>query len=159
MMKRLIYACCWLAAMMASGVQASWQIVTHADSALQSLKVEEARFLFTEGQIQGQVPELIDLKEEPLRAQFYEEVLSMTLNRWRAIWAKRVFTGSRRLPKQLALDYVVQYLETNPSSVAYLPDHLPLPPTLKVIYCSPKLTSNMAELPCTTANDSSRRLR
>ena len=59
-MKRLIYACCWLAAMMASGVQASWQIVTHADSALQSLKVEEARFLFTEGQIQGQVPELIE---------------------------------------------------------------------------------------------------
>lgn len=115
---------------------ASWQIVTHRDSELSSLQLAEVRHLFTEGLVQGKSPQLIDLSDEVLRAQFYETVLSMSQNRWRAHWAKRVFTGSRQLPKQLAIDYVTHYLDTNPNAVAYLPDDMLLPATLKVLYCS-----------------------
>lgn len=128
--------------------QASWQVVTHRDASLQPLSAAEVKYLFTEGQVQGQAPELIDLSEEVLRAQFYENVLNMTLNRWRANWAKRVFTGNQRLPKQLALDYVLQYVEANPGAVAYLPDTTILPPTLKVIYCAPREHQVMGQLTC-----------
>ena len=128
--------------------QASWQVVTHRDANLRPLTIDEVKYLFTEGQVQGQLPELIDLSEESLRAQFYESVLNITLNRWRANWAKRVFTGNHRLPKQITLDYVLQYLEANPGAVAYLPDTTLLPPTLKVIYCAPREHHVMGQLTC-----------
>lgn len=116
---------------------ASWKIVTHRDSELTSLQLTEVKLLFMEGLVQGQSPQLIDLNDESLRGQFYESVLGISQNRWRAHWAKRVFTGSRQLPKQFALDYITQYLDTNPNAVAYLPNEIPIPETLKVIYCSP----------------------
>jgi hypothetical protein len=149
MMKRyLLQLCLLLSACWPLWGQASWQVVTHRDANLQPLTVAEVKYLFTEGQVQGQAPELIDLTEESLRAQFYEGVLNMTLNRWRANWAKRVFTGNHRLPKQLALDYVLHYLEANPGAVAYLPDTTLLPPTLKVIYCAPREHHVMGQLTC-----------
>jgi hypothetical protein len=127
---------------------AAWQIVVHRNSTLQILTVTEVKFLFTEGQVQGQAPDLVDLIEEPMRAHFYESVLHMTLSRWRANWAKRVFTGNHRLPKQMPLEEVLSYIEGNPGSVAYLPSTLVLPPTLKVIYCgSGELPAGMP-LPC-----------
>jgi len=129
-------------------LQASWQIVTHRDVKIEPLTVADVKYLFMEGQLQGQNLELIDLTEETLRAQFYEAVLNMTLNRWRANWAKRVFTGNHRLPKQLALDHVLQYVEANPGAVAYLPDTTLLPATLKVVYCSGKDSQIEGQLSC-----------
>lgn len=116
---------------------ASWQIVTHRDSELTPLQLVDVKLLFTDGLVQGKSPQLIDLSDESLRSQFYESVLGMSQNRWRAQWAKRVFTGSRQLPKQFALDYITQYLDTNPNAVAYLPNEMAIPETLKVIYCFP----------------------
>lgn len=151
MIKRLC-ASCWLMMLTLPLVtQASWQIVVHRDASIESLSVAEVKYLFLEGQVQGQVWELIDLSEEPLRAHFYESVLSMTLNRWRANWAKRVFTGNHRIPKQLSLDSVLRHVETNPGAVAYVPDTMPLPDTLKTLYCSPKDVQPMGQLNCTDA--------
>jgi hypothetical protein len=116
---------------------AAWQIVTHRDSELTPLQLVDVKLLFMEGLVQGKSPQLVELSDEVLRAQFYESVLGISQNRWRAHWAKRVFTGSRQLPKQFALDYITHYLDTNPNAVAYLPNEIPIPETLKVIYCSP----------------------
>lgn len=129
---------------------ASWQVVTHKESLIQPLTTSEVKYLFTEGRVQGYAPELIDLAEESLRASFYQTVLNISLNRWRANWAKRVFAGTQQLPKQLTLDYVVQYLATNPNAVAYLPDYVILPVTLKVIYCDPRETPVMGQQTCPT---------
>lgn len=148
MIKRLRSICWLLLTSLPLVVQASWQVVVHRDASIESLSAAEVKYLFLEGQVQGQVWELIDLSEEPLRAHFYESVLSMTLNRWRANWAKRVFTGNHRIPKQLSLDYVLRYVETNPGAVAYLPDTMPLPDTLKTLYCSPKDAQQMGQLTC-----------
>lgn len=128
---------------------ASWQIVTHRDSELTPLQLVDVKLLFMEGLVQGKSPQLIDLTDEELRGQFYETVLGISQNRWRAHWAKRVFTGSRQLPKQLALDYVTHYLDANPNAVAYLPNEIQLPETLKMIYCSPHQGATIEAFGCT----------
>lgn len=127
---------------------ANWQIVTHRDSEITPLQLSDVRLLFLEGLVQGKSPQLIDLSDEVLRGQFYESVLGISQNRWRAHWAKRVFTGSRQLPKQFALDYITHYLDTNPNAVAYLPNEIQIPETLKVIYCSPHQGSTMEGSGC-----------
>jgi hypothetical protein len=63
----------------------------------------------------------LDQKDPALRERFYQNVAAMSLNRLRAYWAKRVFTGRGRPPEELSIEEAGQAVLSDPSIITYLP--------------------------------------
>lgn len=63
----------------------------------------------------------LDQRDEAIREFFYTHVARRSLIQVRAHWARMVFTGGGRPPKQLSMDELIQMLQSDPSAVTYLP--------------------------------------
>lgn len=103
---------------------ASLAVVTNPENPLESLAQEDVAKLFmgvediTEGE-NKLIP--VDAKDAAMREVFYTLVAKRSLNQVRTHWAKKVFMGEGRPPKQLSEDKLVQKLHENPHAITYLP--------------------------------------
>lgn len=60
-------------------------------------------------------------ESSPLRAEFYKKITNKEPGQVRAIWAKLVFTGKGRMPKELASsDDVKKSIAADPNGIGYI---------------------------------------
>lgn len=64
---------------------------------------------------------VLDSDDAVQRANFYWQVLSLTENRWRAQWARLVFTAQATPPQQLSQLEILRLLQQSTFAIAYLP--------------------------------------
>lgn len=99
-------------------------VVTSRDSGLADLSRETIASLFL-GEIHlengNDSVVALDQVNEPEREYFYMHVARRSLVQIRAHWARMVFTGNGRPPRQFTTDELVQILQHNPNAVTYLP--------------------------------------
>lgn len=99
-------------------------VVAGPESSIDDLAGEEVRKLFL-GQSntdpQGNPVTLYDLDDRAIRGQFYRAAASMSLVQLRAYWAKMVFTGHGRPPRQLGVEELIERLKTEREALGYLP--------------------------------------
>lgn len=62
----------------------------------------------------------IDQEDKALREKFYKDVTGMSLTRVRAYWAKMVFTGKGRPPRQLSQEEALKLVATDNNSMTYI---------------------------------------
>ena len=100
-------------------------LIVRADSPVVSLTRKEIADLYLDrGGMRDKWGEPViplDLKDDTLRERFYNEVAEMSLNRLRAYWSKRVFTGRGRPPAERPSDQIAASVMQDPHVVAYLP--------------------------------------
>ena len=78
----------------------------------------------------------IDQKDETLRQRFYRAVTGLSLQSLRAYWARQVFTGRGRPPRQMSLEESWEALTRLPNAITYLPEGS-IPETGKVLLILP----------------------
>lgn len=114
-----------------------WQVVVNQSTPVSHLSQLQVQAIYTQHyQLNGERPTLIDLADESLRTEFYREVVGMSLNRWRAHWARLVFTGQGNPPAQLSIAQTLSTVQKTMNTVAYIPFNKQLPSGIKVVYTS-----------------------
>jgi hypothetical protein len=78
----------------------------------------------------------LDQQDDTLRERFYGEVAAMSLNRLRAYWSKRVFTGRGRPPEEHPPERAAQVVAQDPKVVVYVPAGQ-CPKGVKVVHTIP----------------------
>jgi hypothetical protein len=112
-----------------------WQVVVNQSTPVSHLSQLQVQAIYTQHyQVNGETPTLIDLADEALRTQFYQEVVGMSLNRWRAHWARLVFTGQGNPPAQLSIEQTLSAVQKTINTVAYIPFNKQVPSGVKVVY-------------------------
>lgn len=94
-------------------------VVVREDAPVDAVSVDALADLYL-GRARGPLVPL-DRSEDALRAAFYQRLLGQSLNRVRAYWAKRVFTGRGRPPEAISADGVARALEDAGLRVTYVP--------------------------------------
>lgn len=74
-----------------------------------------------------------DREEFALKGRFYREVTEMSLNRLRAYWSKRVFTGRGRPPKVMKVNDLANNQGLNNEVITYL-YRRSLPDNMKIVF-------------------------
>jgi hypothetical protein len=111
-----------------------WQVVVRSDASVSWLDRDHLYTLFMGSGLGGTAVQIVDAEDETERAQFYQQVLGFSVNRWRAHWARLVFTGQGTPPMQLNYDELLTVLAHSSQVVAYLPLQIPLPSGTKRIF-------------------------
>ncbi|WP_338847305.1 hypothetical protein V8J88_01135 [Massilia sp. W12] len=108
-------SCC---ALCASALAAEIVLVVNPKNPATSLTVEQVSQVYL-GISNSFTP--LDQVESPLRAEFYKKVTNKEPGQVRAIWAKLVFTGKGRMPRELAgNDDVKKAVAADPNAIGYI---------------------------------------
>lgn len=115
---------------------AAFVVVVRADSPVPSLTRDEVRDLFLGRSVPtvGLALSPLDVRDEPVRAAFYEKLIGWSVNRWRAHWARQVFAGLSQPPTLVGVGEVVPAVLRSPLAVAYLPAGQVLPAQARVVF-------------------------
>lgn len=98
---------------------AEFVVVTHPENPLSSITIEQVSRLYL-GVANNLVP-LDQAEGSPLRQEFYKKITHKEAAQIRAIWAKLVFTGKGRIPRELAsTEEVKKAIAANPNALAYI---------------------------------------
>ncbi|MCV2370356.1 type 2 periplasmic-binding domain-containing protein [Roseateles oligotrophus] len=63
----------------------------------------------------------VDIKESPLREDFGNKILKKTPAQLKALWARQIFTGGAKPPRELASDdEVVKFVASTPGAIGYV---------------------------------------
>ncbi len=99
-------------------------VVAGPNSRIGSLSGEELERLYlghASADRVGQRVTFYDLEDSVVREKFYLSAFSLSLIQLRAYWAKLVFTGRGRPPKQLSTEALIARLQSDDHAVGYLP--------------------------------------
>ena len=79
-------------------------VIVHPDSKIESIDLSLAKriFLGKKKNYKGVNLRVVDVKEENIRKDFYQEIADLSLPKLRKYWAKRIFTGKGNPPKKVA---------------------------------------------------------
>ncbi|MEJ6005949.1 phosphate ABC transporter substrate-binding protein [Paucibacter sp. AS339] len=63
----------------------------------------------------------VDIKESPVREDFGNKVLKKTPAQLKALWARQIFTGGAKPPRELASeDDVLKFVASTPGAIGYV---------------------------------------
>lgn len=110
-------------------------VVANIDSTEITLSRQQVKNLFM-GSSLGYNFEVTTLPPSSLvRVNFNTQVIGLTEDRIQSFWAQMRFTGRKVQPKQIDnVESLLEYVETTPGAVTYLPASTKLPSHLKVLY-------------------------
>lgn len=100
-------------------IASSIAIIVPANSSIDHISTTDAANLFLGLADPGQLTPL-DRDEIELRKQFYQAVSGLSLASIRAHWAKQVFTGRARPPRQVNLDDLMNKMDEQPFAISYI---------------------------------------
>jgi len=81
----------------------------------------------------GERVEVIEGISSELKDSFYHEVTRKSTSQLRSYWAKLIFTGKGKPPRQIKKDNLVNYLNENPNAITYISE-AQMNDSLKVLY-------------------------
>ena len=99
-------------------------VVTSPDTGVSSLSEREVRQLFNgeTRELGGQRVTLLDLPEgDATRDTFYRELMGRTTDQMQSHWARQVFTGGARPPREVASISEMKSRAASPGALGYLP--------------------------------------
>ena len=101
---------------------------------LEKLSRQQVADIFLDNLSSPELPlKPFDREEFALKGRFYREVTEMSLNRLRAYWSKRVFTGRGRPPKIMTINELLENKDSNREVITYL-YRKSLPENMKVVF-------------------------
>jgi ABC-type phosphate transport system substrate-binding protein len=63
----------------------------------------------------------VDIKESPVREEFGNKVLRKSPSQLKALWARQIFTGGAKPPRELGSDEdVIKYVASTPGAIGYV---------------------------------------
>ncbi len=99
------------------------------------LNRQEVRNLFMGGAQHYGLNAIALPPENQTRILFNTKVIGLTESRIQSYWAQMRFTGRKKAPKELNSERVMlEFLKNNEGAVGYLPESVPLPEELTIIY-------------------------
>lgn len=81
----------------------------------------------------GEKVEVIEGMENELKDSFYRLIAHKSKSQLRSYWAKQIFTGKGKPPRQFKEDRLLPYLVQNTNAISYISSEQ-MTDTLKVIY-------------------------
>lgn len=109
-------------------------VVVHPDVEIEQLNKDEVKSIFlSEGNSSFKNIIVFDRTDFALKGDFYRHVAGMSMNRLRAYWAKKVFTGRGRPPKTVALPDHMALMERTSNLMTYVLAN-EVPEGFKVVY-------------------------
>ena len=99
-------------------------VVTSPDTGVSSLSEREVRQLFNgeTRELGGQRVTLLDLPEgDPVREDFYRELMGRTADQMESHWARQVFTGGGRPPRETSGVADMRSRAASAGALGYLP--------------------------------------
>lgn len=122
-MKTLIVLCMALLVSVTAQAQ-EIVVVAGPSSRISSLSTDDLEKLYlghASVNSEGQEITLYDLENSAVRQKFYQAAFSLSLIQLRAYWARLVFTGRGRPPRQLSTEALIARLQSDEHAVGYLP--------------------------------------
>lgn len=110
-------------------------VVSHK-SPIESLSKHDVKRIFlnkTKVYPGGVYVEAVEGVPNKIKEKFYKTVTHKSKSQLRSYWAKQVFTGKGKPPKQVKQEQLLSYLERNKNAISYIQDYQ-LTKRLKVIY-------------------------
>ena len=112
-------------------------IVVVANTQDTSIKLsrQEVRNLFMGGALSYDLRALALPPENQTRVLFNTKVVGLTESRIQSYWAQMRFSGRKKPPTELTSETsVIEYLQTHPGTIAYLPADTEIPIGLTVLF-------------------------
>jgi ABC-type phosphate transport system substrate-binding protein len=109
-------------------------VVANTENAEIKLSLQEIRNLFMGGVLSYDLRAIALPSGSQTRILFNTKVVGLTESRIESYWAQMRFSGRKKQPIELASEaLVVEYLQSNPGSIAYLPAEMKIPDGLTVV--------------------------
>ncbi|MCV2353554.1 hypothetical protein LNV09_05195 [Paucibacter sp. B2R-40] len=116
----------FILALLAGGAQlaaADVAVIVHPSNAA-SIDEEQITKIFL-GQTKtfsgGSEATPVDIKESPLREEFGTKVLKKNSAQLKALWARQIFTGGAKPPRELGSDEeVIKFVASTPGAIGYV---------------------------------------
>lgn len=109
-------------------------VVVHQDFEIAQLDREQVKAIFlSEANAPYKNITVFDRTDFALKGAFYRHVAGMSMNRLRAFWAKKVFTGRGRPPKTVALPDHMELMQRDKNVMTYVFSDK-VPEGFKVVY-------------------------
>lgn len=110
-------------------------IVAHTSEQKLSLTKAQVKNLFMGGAIKYELEPLSLPPDHLTRVLFNTKIVGLTESRIQSYWAQMRFSGRKIEPKQIENEkLIIEYLQSNEGSIAYLPAGSRLPDGLTIVY-------------------------
>ena len=110
-------------------------VVANTQDTSITLNRQEIRNLFMGGVLSYDLRAIALPPENQTRILFNTKVVGLTESRIQSYWAQMRFTGRKAPPTELTSEaLIIEYLQGNPGTVAYLPAETEIPSGLTVLY-------------------------
>lgn len=110
-------------------------VVANTQDTSITLSRQEIRNLFMGGVLSYDLRAIALPPENQTRVLFNTKVVGLTESRIQSYWAQMRFTGRKTPPTELTSEaLIIEYLQGNPGTVAYLPAEAEIPSGLTVLF-------------------------
>jgi ABC-type phosphate transport system substrate-binding protein len=119
-----------------SALSADILVVVSKKSSIGKLSKYEVKRIFlnkTRFSPNGEKVQIVESISLHIKNTFYHEVTDKSKSQLRSYWAKQVFTGKGRPPRQLKKGTLLSYLAQNPNAISYINSEQ-MTDALKVLY-------------------------
>jgi len=117
-------------------VYADILVVISERSSIKNLDKHEVKRIFldkTRFFPNGQKVQVVEGNLANVKNEFYSLVTNKSKSQLRSYWAKQIFTGKGRPPRQIKKDKLLSYLDKNPNAISYISEEQ-MTDSLKVLY-------------------------
>tara|TARA_R110001592_G_scaffold54588_3_gene166877 strand:+ start:1979 stop:2398 length:420 start_codon:yes stop_codon:yes gene_type:complete len=109
-------------------------VVANIDRISMDISIQQIRNLFMGGVLSYDLRAIALPTGSQTRVLFNTKVVGLTESRIQSYWAQMRFSGRKKQPMELANEaLVIEYLQSHPGTIAYLPAEMELPVGLTVI--------------------------
>ena len=109
-------------------------VVTN-NTQLSALSKTQLKQIYMEGGVHFPIKPINMAPGAKIRSVFNAKIIGLTETRIKAYWAQMQFTGRAKRPQEFdTVDNLLEYLQTNPDYIAYVPSGTNLPDSLKIVY-------------------------
>jgi ABC-type phosphate transport system substrate-binding protein len=121
--KRTVASLALLGSLVANTTWADPVVIVHPSNSA-SIDAEQVAKIFM-GQTKtfsgGAEATPVDLKEGPVREDFGNKILKKNPSQLKALWARQIFTGGAKPPRELASeDEVLKFVASTPGAIGYV---------------------------------------
>lgn len=110
-------------------------VVANTDSEHLSLEKRQVRDIFMKNNSHILLDPVVLAPNIDARFLFNTKIVGLTESRIQSYWAQMRFTGRKKPPKEfVSLQAMLEYVQSNKNTVAYLPGNMPVPLGLTVVY-------------------------
>lgn len=131
--RRLLLLCLCLACtplVQAEGLR----VIAPRESGLEQLDSKQVGDIFLSRLASDSSLRPVDMKDQALRALFYEHITGKSLSGIKAYWARRVFTGRGRPPAMMTLEEVHALIAGKAPVITYIPMETTIPQGFVSLY-------------------------